>query len=66
MFNKSKKDEQLRLIELAEANGIDIPPARRKICNRKKYQPIGMNYWYNSLEFRAKIAERKLKEKGLI
>ena len=68
MFNKSekKKEEQLQLIKLAEVNGIDIPPASRKICNRREGQPIGTNYWYNSLERRAKIAERRLKEKGLI
>lgn len=61
-----KKEEQLRLIQMAEDNGIYVPPASRKICERKPGQPIGMNYWYTSLERRAEIAERELKRKGLL
>lgn len=73
MFNiveKFKKKyitkKQKRLIELAEANGIYIPPASRKISDRRVNEIIGMNYWTISLKRRAEIAERELKKKGLI
>lgn len=62
----SQQEEWKRLIQLAEDNGIYIPQASRKICDRKPGSPRGMNHWTVSLECRAKIAERELKKKGLI
>lgn len=70
IFEKFKKKyirrKQERLIKLAEANGIYIPPASSKIRDRDVNGVIGMNYWTNSLKRRAEIAERELKKKGLI
>jgi len=61
-----QKEEWLRLVRLAEENGIYIPPASRKIYDRKPGGVVGMNYWTISLERRAEIAERELKKRGLI
>ena len=73
IFRKKKysitpeREEYLRLIKMAEDHGIYVPGASRKICERREGAPRGSNYTVGlSLEKRAKIAERRLKEKGLV
>ena len=68
-----EKDRQIQLIKMAEENGIYVPPQVRSYkSSAVKWRiggmsrVIGTGGWFTSRKIRAEIAERGLKEKGLI
>ena len=70
---KQERARQIQLIKMAEENGIYVPPQTRSYkspsvaCRMAGlHRVIGGCGWFNSLKRRAEIAERGLKERGLI
>lgn len=73
MFKRLKQKREIRkqnrLIKLAEENGIELPPAYRPAGNENPTRVDLKNTiyrWSNPRRMRAKIAEGKLKEKGIL
>lgn len=73
MFKKFKQKREIRrqnrLIKLAEENGIELPPECRPVKSRSQTQVKMKNTiygWRTPRWVRAEIAERKLKERGIL
>ena len=63
---KCKKRRQNYLIKLAKKNGAYIPPTCKKSNVYYLGKKPGAGNWYTSRKARAMLAERQLKERGVL
>ena len=61
-----KRRRQIYLIKLAKKNGAYIPPTCKKSNVYYLGKKPGAGNWYTSRKARAMLAERQLKERGVL
>ncbi len=71
MFKKLKHKREVhrqnRIIKIAEEHGIELPPEHRPARSGHYVKMQNTIYgWHTSRKRRAEIAERKLKERGIL